>query len=60
MLRVAPHTFERWLIGHTAELHHAQIDISTLRHENSLYGERLRSRANLLVRDWISHLVPVA
>ena len=56
---VDPHTFERWLIGHTAELNQAQVDILTLRQENTYYGKPLQEKANLLLRDWLSNLIPV-
>lgn len=56
---VDPHTFERWLIGHTAELNQAQVDILTLRQENTYYGKSLQEKANLLLRDWLSNLIPV-
>lgn len=56
---VNPHTFENWLIGHTAELNQAQIDILTLRQENIIYGDQLQEKANLLLRDWINNLIPV-
>ena len=55
---VDPHTFERWLIGHTAELNQAQVDILTLRQENTYYGKPLQEKASLLLRDWVRNLSP--
>ena len=54
---IDPQYFERWLIGHTGELHHAQLDILTLRQENIRYGKQLQHHAKQLFSDWLSNLV---
>jgi GMP synthase (glutamine-hydrolysing) len=55
---VDPRTLEQWLIGHATELNQAKIDILKLRQENVLYGQSLQDKANLLLRDWLNHLIP--
>ncbi|KAA8731497.1 glutamine amidotransferase [Acinetobacter qingfengensis] len=59
-VEVDPLHFERWLIGHSAELQYVQVDILNLRQENLLYGSALQNQANLLLRDWIANVTPVS
>lgn len=51
--------FECWLLGHSAELGQAQIDILKLRQDNLHYGKVLEEKANLLLREWLTNLVAV-
>ena len=46
-------TFERWLIGHTAELSAAGLDVTTLRQQAHQYGPALEPVAAAVLRDWL-------
>lgn len=48
--------FERWLVGHAAELSAAAIDLAALRRDAQQYGPRLRDAARLLLTDWLAGL----
>jgi GMP synthase (glutamine-hydrolysing) len=45
--------FERWLIGHTAELGQAGIDVPALRQENRRLAEMLERQARRFLADWM-------
>ncbi|MCX5572156.1 glutamine amidotransferase [Kaistia nematophila] len=46
--------FERWLIGHAAELATAGIDIPALRRDAAGHGPALARRADALMREWLT------
>ena len=52
-LEVVPDNMERWLIGHTAELTAAGIDVHQLRSDNLRVGEALLHCAQ---RTWLNWL----
>jgi GMP synthase (glutamine-hydrolysing) len=47
---------ERWLVGHTVELHAAGIDINTLRHDCIRLAPALGAAAEVLMCRWLSNL----
>ena len=51
-------TFERWLIGHTAELSAAGLDVTALRQQAHQYGPALESVAAAVLSDWLNGLNP--
>lgn len=48
--------FEKWLIGHAAELAAAAIDIPTLRADAATYGAQLAHKAGRVATGWLSQL----
>lgn len=50
----AAHGFERWLMGHTAELSAARIDIKALRAESARFAPALEKAAAATLRAWLS------
>lgn len=48
--------FERWLVGHAAELSAADIDIVALRRDAQTNGPRLRQAAQAMLGEWLSGL----
>ena len=48
--------FERWLVGHAAELAQARIDVPGLRQDAQRYGRKLRSAAGALLAEWLADL----
>ncbi|WP_018898106.1 glutamine amidotransferase [Rhizobium sp. 2MFCol3.1] len=48
--------FERWLVGHAAELASAGIDVPSLRDAAEQYGPALREAAQAMLRDWLGGL----
>lgn len=48
--------FERWLVGHAAELAAAKIDPPTLREDARRHGPHLREAARLMLREWLADL----
>jgi len=50
--------FERWLIGHTAELRAAGIDIGTLRRQAAEHGAALARKADAVINRWLGGLDP--
>jgi len=48
--------FERWLVGHAAELAGASIDIVALQHAARQHGGRLGQAAAALAEEWLSGL----
>jgi GMP synthase (glutamine-hydrolysing) len=50
--------FERWLIGHTAELSAAGIDVAQLRADSQTHGERLGKKADAVLGAWLEGLKP--
>jgi GMP synthase (glutamine-hydrolysing) len=52
----ADQRFERWLVGHAAELASAGIEVPALRAAARDDGPALRSAARLMLRDWLDNL----
>lgn len=50
------HGFERWLVGHAAELAAARIDVAALRRNALTYGPALREAADRMITRWLSDL----
>lgn len=48
--------FEAWLIGHTAELHAAKIDIAGLREDGRRHGPTLARKAETVITRWLAGL----
>lgn len=48
--------FERWLIGHAAELNAAGLSITTLREEATRFAPGLEAAAQAMLRDWLAQL----
>ncbi|WP_033068854.1 glutamine amidotransferase [Thalassospira australica] len=48
--------FEQWLIGHTAELSNAGINIPQLRADAAVLGESLRKKADAVCRSWLNQI----
>lgn len=48
--------FERWLVGHAAELAAAGIDVPGLRHDAQRYGKNLELAAGALLEEWLAGL----
>lgn len=46
--------FERWLVGHAAELAAAKIDPASLRNDAQRHGRALMNAAALMLRDWLA------
>lgn len=49
-------TFERWLIGHAAELSAAKVDVPTLREQARRHGPALEAAGQALLRQWLDEL----
>ncbi len=49
--------FERWLVGHSAELAGAKINIAALRADAAKFGPPLKEAGRAVVREWLSGLV---
>ncbi|HET8870585.1 MAG TPA: glutamine amidotransferase [Aquabacterium sp.] len=49
-------TFERWLIGHAAELNSAGLDILALREQSKAYAPALEQAATAMLHDWLASL----
>lgn len=47
---------EQWLVGHTAELNAAGIDIPGLRRDAATYGSELRGKAKAVAAAWLRSL----
>lgn len=45
--------FERWLVGHAAELSGSGIDIPALRRDAQTFGPRLRQASRLMLGEWL-------
>lgn len=50
--------FERWLVGHAAELSAAGIDLGVLRDDAKKHGQCLRDAARQLLAEWLAGLEP--
>jgi GMP synthase (glutamine-hydrolysing) len=48
--------FERWLVGHAAELAGAGIDVPGLRQDAQRYGKNLELAAGALLEEWLAGL----
>jgi GMP synthase (glutamine-hydrolysing) len=48
--------FEKWLVGHAAELAMAKIDVPRLRADAQTYGPELERKAQSVLSDWLGGL----
>lgn len=55
-LEVAADSLEKWLIGHTCELRHANIDITALRADNQLYASALEQVSGKIIQQYLMQL----
>ena len=55
-LEVAADAMEKWLIGHTCELRHANIDIQTLRADNQRFAPALEQNAPQVLEFFMQHI----
>lgn len=53
-LEAQPRDLERWLIGHTAELTAAGLDLHTLRTDRDRHGDALVSASHQVWRQWLA------
>ncbi len=53
-LEAQPRDLERWLIGHTAELTAAHIDVHALRADNARHGPALQTAAHQVWSRWLA------
>lgn len=53
---VASDSLEKWLIGHSCELHQAKIDIPSLRADNQTYAVQLEHASNQVLAQFINQL----
>lgn len=58
-LEAQPRDLERWLIGHTAELTAAGIDLAQLRADNQRIGDQLVSAAQQVWLNWLMGALPL-
>lgn len=54
---VASDSLEKWLIGHTAELRQAQIDIRALRADNQRYALKLENAAGHVLAEYMKQFI---
>ena len=52
-LEITQHNFEKWLIGHTCELRHANLSIQQLRQDNLEYAKRLENKTTIIIHKFI-------
>ncbi|TAM07625.1 MAG: glutamine amidotransferase [Paraburkholderia sp.] len=45
--------FEPWLIGHSAEIDHAGVDVNALRAQTAQHGPHLEQQASRMFGDWL-------
>lgn len=57
-LEVLSNSLEKWLIGHTAELTQAKINIPALRQENIAHAPQLEVIASRIFSQWLQALNP--
>ena len=55
-IEVAQDMFERWLIGHTCELHQAKLSIVQLREENAQYAQQLEQAAYYVIKQFLKQI----
>lgn len=55
-IEVAAESLEKWLIGHTCELRHANVNIQNLRNQNQQYAHQLEEVADLIIRNFMQQL----
>ena len=55
-LEVSQHSFEKWLIGHTCEIRHANLSIPQLRQDNLLYAAQLENQAQKIIQRFLENL----
>jgi GMP synthase (glutamine-hydrolysing) len=52
----APDGFERWLIGHAAEIASAGLSPNVLRRETEMYGQAAAERGRKVIAEWLAGL----
>ena len=55
-VEVAADSLEKWLIGHTCELRHANIDITALRADNQQYASALEQVSGKIIQQYLMQL----
>lgn len=55
-LEVSQYSFEKWLIGHTCEIRHANLSIPQLRQDNLLYAAQLENQAQKIIQRFLENL----
>ncbi len=55
-LEIAGEFFEKWLIGHTAELRQTQISIPALRQDNQRYAAALERQAKRIIQGFLERI----
>lgn len=55
-LEVSQYSFEKWLIGHTCEIRHANLSIPKLRQDNLLYAAQLENQAQKIIQRFLENL----
>ena len=55
-VEVAADSLEKWLIGHTCELRHANIDITALRADNQRYASALEQVSGKIIQQYLMQL----
>ncbi|NHB57285.1 glutamine amidotransferase [Acinetobacter sp. 194] len=56
-IEVAEETLEKWLIGHTCELRHAQISIQQLREDNHRYAQNLAETTAQIMQTFMKKFI---
>lgn len=57
-LEAEPAKFERWLIGHTVEIHAAGLRVEDLRAQNARHGEQVAAAGHAVFKGWLSEVLP--
>ena len=55
-VEVAAESLEKWLIGHSCELRHANIDITALRADNQQYASALEQVSGKIIQQYLMQL----
>lgn len=48
--------FEKWLIGHTCEIRHADLSMPQLREDNKLYAKKLESKSREVIQTFLEKI----
>lgn len=55
-LEMIEESFEKWLIGHTCEIRHADLSIPQLREDNKLYAKKLESKSREVIQTFLEKI----